>query len=87
VFYILPVQVNFEPHRSKDFIELVGPTKDRGGQAGMILKDGYIIAEWGDINRVDMTFSVTKSYLSTVVGLAYDNGLISSVIIEFYIIN
>jgi CubicO group peptidase (beta-lactamase class C family) len=45
----------------------------------MILKEGYIIAEWGDIDRVDMTFSVTKSYLSTVVGLAYDNGLVSSV--------
>jgi len=63
----------FEP-----FNEIVGPTKERGGPAGMILKDGYIIAEWGDINRVDMTFSVTKSYLSSVVGLAYDKGLISS---------
>lgn len=60
------------------YIEVVGPTKDRGGPAGVILKDGYIIAEWGDINRVDMTFSVTKSYLSTVVGLAFDNGLINS---------
>ena len=63
----------FEP-----FDEIVGPTKERGGPAGMILKDGYIIAEWGDINRVDMTFSVTKSYLSTVVGLAFDHGLIHS---------
>ncbi|MFO7756217.1 MAG: serine hydrolase [Bacteroidales bacterium] len=61
------------------YMEIVGPTKDRGGPAGIILKDGYIIAEWGDISRVDMTFSVTKSYLSTVVGLAYDEGLISSV--------
>ncbi len=61
------------------YMEIVGPTKDRGGPAGVILKDGYIIAEWGDISRVDMTFSVTKSYLSTVVGLAYDEGLISSV--------
>lgn len=61
------------------YIEVVGPTKERGGPAGLILKDGYIIAEWGDVDRVDMTFSVTKSFLSTVVGLAYDNGLISSV--------
>ena len=50
----------FEP-----FDEIAGPTKERGGPAGMILKEGYIIAEWGDVNRVDMTFSVTKSYLST----------------------
>lgn len=63
----------FEP-----FDEIVGPTKERGGPAGMILKDGYIVAEWGDIHRVDMTFSVTKSYLSSVVGLAFDRGLISS---------
>lgn len=60
-------------------MEIVGPAKKRGGPAGIILKDGYIISEWGDIDRVDMTFSVTKSYLSTVVGLAFDDGLISSV--------
>ncbi|MDT8400945.1 MAG: serine hydrolase [Bacteroidales bacterium] len=60
-------------------MEIVGPTKKRGGPAGIILKDGYIVSEWGSIERVDMTFSVTKSYLSTVVGLALDDGLISSV--------
>ncbi|MBS0011941.1 MAG: serine hydrolase [Bacteroidales bacterium] len=60
-------------------MEIVGPTKKRGGPAGIILKDGYIVSEWGDIERVDMTFSVTKSYLSTLVGLAVDDGLIGSV--------
>ena len=60
------------------FHSLAGPTKKRGGPAGMIIKDGYIIAQWGDLNRVDMTFSVTKSYLSTVAGLAVDEGLIKS---------
>lgn len=55
---------------------LAGPTKQRGGPAGVILKDGYIIAKWGDVERVDMTFSVTKSYLSTIAGLAQDDGLI-----------
>ena len=33
----------------------------------------------GDVQRVDMTFSVTKSYLSTVAGLAVDAGLIRDV--------
>ena len=56
--------------------EILGRTKERGGPAGMIIKDGYIIAQWGDIDRVDMTFSVTKSYLSTIAGLAKDNGMI-----------
>jgi len=60
------------------FHKLLGPTKKRGGPAGMILKNGYLVAQWGDIKRVDMTFSVTKSYLSTVAGLAVDQGLIRS---------
>jgi CubicO group peptidase (beta-lactamase class C family) len=59
--------------------EIVGPTKKRGGPAGLILKNGYKIASWGDTKRVDMTFSVTKSYLSTVAGLAFDQGLIKDV--------
>lgn len=60
------------------FHQILGPTKKRGGPAGMILKNGYIVAQWGDIKRVDMTFSVTKSFLSTMAGLAEDEGLLSS---------
>lgn len=52
--------------------QILGPTKRRGGPAGMILKDGYLIAKWGDTRRVDMTFSVTKSFLSTTALLAKD---------------
>ena len=59
--------------------EILGKTKERGGTAGLVIKDGYIVAEWGDIHRVDMTFSVAKSYLSTVAGLALDKGLINSI--------
>ncbi|MFQ5568812.1 MAG: serine hydrolase, partial [Rhodothermales bacterium] len=44
--------------------EIVGPTRERGDMSGIILKGGYIVAEWGDTKRVDMTFSVTKSFLS-----------------------
>lgn len=61
------------------FHEILGPVKKRGGPAGIILKKGYLIRQWGDIKRVDMTFSVTKSFLSTVAGLAEDRGLIHSV--------
>jgi CubicO group peptidase (beta-lactamase class C family) len=35
------------------------------------------VGEWGDLERVDMTFSVAKSYLSTVAGLALRDGLIN----------
>ena len=57
--------------------KIKGPTKKRGDSNGLIIKNGYIIGKWGDIKRVDMTFSVTKSYLSTVAGIAYDKNLIS----------
>ncbi|WP_458308826.1 serine hydrolase [Croceiramulus getboli] len=58
------------------FHEILGPTKKRGGPAGMILYRGRLVAQWGAIDRVDMTFSVTKSFLSTVAGLALDRQLI-----------
>ncbi|UOY08760.1 beta-lactamase family protein [Muricauda sp. SCSIO 64092] len=61
------------------FHEILGPTKKRGDPAGMILKNGYLVKSWGDTGRVDMTFSVTKSFLSTVAGLAYDRKLIGKV--------
>ncbi len=61
------------------FDEPLGPFRERGPQTGIIIKDGYIVAEWGDIHRVDMTFSVTKSFLSSTVGLAFDAGLIRGV--------
>ena len=54
--------------------KILGPTKKRGGPAGILLKNGYQIASWGETKRVDMTFSVTKSYLSTIAGLAVDRG-------------
>jgi CubicO group peptidase (beta-lactamase class C family) len=58
------------------FGDAVGPFKPRGAPTGVIIRRGYIVAEWGDPRRVDMTFSVTKSFLSTVVGVAFDRGLI-----------
>jgi len=46
---------------------------------GIILRRGYIVAQWGDTAAVDPTYSVAKSYLSTIVGLTIDRGLITSV--------
>jgi CubicO group peptidase (beta-lactamase class C family) len=61
------------------FGEGIGPFADRGDATGIIVHKGYIIAQWGEPDRVDMTHSVTKSFLSTVVGLAVDKELIKSV--------
>lgn len=62
----------------------IGPFADRGDATGIIIHKGYIIAEWGEPFRADMTHSVTKSFLSTVVGLAVDKGLIRSVTDSVY---
>jgi len=69
---------HYQSFGREPFGEGVGPFKERGEPAGVILRGGYIVAEWGDPQRVDMTFSVTKSFLSTTVGLAYDRKLIRS---------
>ena len=61
---------------SEPYPQVLGETKERGGPAGMILRYGYMVASWGDIDRVDMSFSIAKSYLSTIAGLAVDRGLI-----------
>jgi CubicO group peptidase (beta-lactamase class C family) len=63
-----------EPHG-----EGIGPFKERGDMTGIIMRHGYLVAEWGEPTRVDMTFSVTKSFLSTTVGLAWDRGLIRDI--------
>jgi CubicO group peptidase (beta-lactamase class C family) len=56
--------------------ETLGPVRPRGGPNGLVLHGGQIVAEWGDTTRVDMTFSVAKSYVSILAGLAWDRGLI-----------
>ena len=57
----------------------IGPTKPRGGTSGVIVKDGRLAAEWGTPERVEMTFSATKSYLWACIALAVDHRLIESV--------
>src|SRR5579864_7712604 len=61
------------------FDTLIGPVKDRGGASGLITRHGYVVAEWGDPLRADITNSVTKTFLTTVVGLAWQKGLIHDV--------
>lgn len=68
-----------EGFKREPFHKILGPTKKRGGPAGMILKNGRVVAQWGDTRRVDMTFSVTKSFLSTMAGMAIDQHLIAHV--------
>jgi hypothetical protein len=59
--------------------EVIGPDRPRGPCSGLILRHGRIVAEWGETDRADMTFSAAKSYLGVVAGLAAADGLIGSV--------
>lgn len=61
------------------FSDPIGPMESRGPAAGVVVYKGYIIAQWGNPNSVEMVNSVTKSMVSTVVGLAVDKGLIRSI--------
>jgi CubicO group peptidase (beta-lactamase class C family) len=58
--------------------EVLGPVTPRGGAAGIVFRGGKQLAAWGDVDRPDMTFSVAKSYLALLAGLALGDGLIKS---------
>jgi len=62
------------------FGKLLGPIpKDRASTNGIILRHGYIVAEWGETQRPDPTYSVAKSVLSTILGITIDRGMIQNI--------
>ena len=77
-------QSHYQSFGKEPFGTAIGPFADRGEPSGVIVYKGYIVAEWGDPLRCDITHSVTKSFLATVVGLAVDKGLIRSVTDSVY---
>lgn len=56
--------------------QLLGPVFTRGDACGIVQQGDRILAQWGDTSRADMTFSVTKTYLALVAGIAFDQGLL-----------
>ncbi|MFQ5790666.1 MAG: serine hydrolase domain-containing protein [Acidobacteriota bacterium] len=75
----LALNHELSPFAGEPFSTRIGPTTVRAALNGLVVRHGYIVAEWGETRKVDMTFSVTKTFLSTVVGLAWDQGLIRDV--------
>ena len=55
---------------------LRGPVHARGGVSGVILQHGNEIAAWGEPDRSDQTFSVAKTYLALLAGVANARGLL-----------
>jgi len=65
--------------QEKIFGRRLGPIPStRASTNGLIIRHGYIVAEFGDTNAADPTYSVAKSYLSTIAGLTLDRGMIPS---------
>ena len=56
--------------------QIIGPMGVRAAANGLIVYKGKLIARWGDVDSVDMTHSIAKSFLTTVTGLAWQQGLI-----------
>ena len=59
--------------------EVIGPVRARKDPNGIILRGGYLVAEWGDTQRADMSFSIAKSYLAVLAGVAVARGLIQDI--------
>lgn len=58
---------------------LLGPVSPRGPVSGAILLRGNLLASWGEAARPDLTFSVAKTYLALLAGVAFDRGLLPDV--------
>jgi CubicO group peptidase (beta-lactamase class C family) len=58
---------------------VLGPVRPRKDPNGLVVRHGYLAAEWGDTGRADMSFSIAKSYLAVLAGLAVQRGLIRDV--------
>ncbi len=71
---ITPLQFAKEP-----FSDPIGPLAPHVPANGIIIRHGYIVAEWGDVHAADITNSITKTFLSAVAGVAYDRHLIRDV--------
>jgi CubicO group peptidase (beta-lactamase class C family) len=68
----------------KDQVRVFGKTLGalparRAATNGIILRHGYIVAEFGDTTTNDPVYSAAKSFLSVTASLAFSKGLIGSV--------
>jgi CubicO group peptidase (beta-lactamase class C family) len=58
---------------------LLGPVHSRGPVSGTVLAAGQTLISWGEPDRPDLTFSVAKTYLALLAGVAHDRGLLPEV--------
>lgn len=71
---------NFEKDQVRVFGKVLGALPGhRAATNGIILRRGYIVAEFGDTKASNPVYSVAKSFLSTTASIAFAKGLIRSV--------
>ena len=71
---------DFDRDQVRTFGPPLGPLpKSRASTNGVILRHGYIVAKFGDTKANDPVYSIAKSFLSTVAGIAVQRGLIKNV--------
>ncbi len=58
---------------------LLGPVHPRGPVSGTIIVGGKTLASWGEPERADLTFSIAKTYLALLAGIAFDHVLLPDV--------
>jgi len=72
------IEANNRANHEGAFARPRGPVLLRGPCSGLVLRDGLVVARWGMPGRRETTFSVAKSYLAALAGLALGDGLIGS---------
>ena len=71
---------DFEKDQIRTFGKVLGALPaQRAATNGIVLRHGYIVAEFGDTKTNDPVYSAAKSFLSTTASLAFEKGLIRSV--------
>ena len=66
-------------HDPPPWNRLLGPVHARGPVSGTIVLNGKTLISWGEPERTDLTFSVAKTYLALLAGVAHDHGLLPDV--------
>jgi len=76
-----PGQQPFGVHHGdlEPFNRLRGPLHVRGGPAGVVWQHGRELVAWGEPDRADQTFSVAKTCLALLAGVAHARGLLREV--------
>jgi CubicO group peptidase (beta-lactamase class C family) len=71
---------DFDKDQVRTFGKVLGPLPPgRAATNGIVLRHGYIVAEFGDTKTNDPVYSAAKSFLSTTASIAFEKGLIRSV--------